>query len=147
MGQQLDFFCMLCEVIVEWNAINKRRFSLVGLHVHRAAADDVEQEHCPLCRLLRAALHRVKHTTHLLNHDKRSISTVQSHKPLQLLNVVIYFEKKIHNAYSFLREIHITLEIYFEEHSRIFGNTFNYEPSQFSDWALRLLNSFSMWSW
>lgn len=39
--------------------------SLVRLHVDGAAADDVEEKHCPLGGLLCAALHRVKHPTHL----------------------------------------------------------------------------------
>ena len=39
--------------------------SLVGLHVHRAAADDVQEKHRPLGGLLRAPLHRVEHPAHL----------------------------------------------------------------------------------
>lgn len=39
--------------------------SLVRLHVHCAAADDVKQKHRPLCCLLRAALYRIEHPAHL----------------------------------------------------------------------------------
>lgn len=38
---------------------------LVGLHVDSAADDDIQEEHSPLCGLLGAALHRVKHAPHL----------------------------------------------------------------------------------
>lgn len=41
---------------------------LVGLHVHGAADDDLQEKHRPLRGLLRAALYCVKHATHLRDH-------------------------------------------------------------------------------
>lgn len=38
---------------------------LVGLHVHSAADDNLQEKHRPLRGLLCAALHRVKHAPHL----------------------------------------------------------------------------------
>lgn len=41
--------------------------SLIGLHVHRSTADDIEEQNRPLSGLLGAPLHRVKHATNLIN--------------------------------------------------------------------------------
>lgn len=42
-----------------------RKHSLIGLHVNCAAADDIKEQDGPLSGLLGAALHCVKHATHL----------------------------------------------------------------------------------
>lgn len=45
---------------------------LVGLHVDRATADDVQEEDGPLGGLLGAALDRVEHASHLQDKIKQS---------------------------------------------------------------------------
>lgn len=45
---------------------------LVGLHVNSAADDDLQQEYSPLCGLLGAALHCVKHAPHLSGPQQAS---------------------------------------------------------------------------
>lgn len=47
--------------------------SLIGLHVHGAAADDIEQQNRPLSGLLGAPLHCVKHATNLIKTGKTQL--------------------------------------------------------------------------